>query len=115
MNKYVVIENGTVVNKVLSDAEYATKQGWMPAPEFVQIGWVFDGQNWSNPNKPTIEELAASVRRQRDALIAKTDWTQAADVPQATKDKWAPYRQALRDVPQQAGFPDNIQWPSKPE
>jgi hypothetical protein len=54
-------------------------------------------------------------RESRDQLLAQTDWTQTVDVPQATKDKWAPYRQALRDVPQQAGFPDNIQWPSKPE
>jgi hypothetical protein len=54
-------------------------------------------------------------RESRDQLLAETDWTQTVDVPQATKDKWAPYRQALRDVPQQAGFPDNIQWPSKPE
>jgi hypothetical protein len=55
------------------------------------------------------------ARQQRNTLLAETDWTQTVDVPQATKDKWAPYRQALRDVPQQAGFPDNIQWPSKPE
>lgn len=58
---------------------------------------------------------AAQAREKRDAELAATDWTQMPDVPQATKDKWAPYRQALRDVPQQAGFPDNIQWPSKPE
>lgn len=55
------------------------------------------------------------MRSERNALLAATDWTQMPDVPQATKDKWAPYRQALRDVPQQAGFPDNIQWPVKPE
>lgn len=55
------------------------------------------------------------MRMERNARLAATDWTQAADVPQATKDKWAPYRQALRDVPQQPGFPDNIQWPAKPE
>lgn len=54
-------------------------------------------------------------RLERNRLLSETDWTQTPDIPQATKDKWAPYRQALRDVPQQAGFPDNIQWPSKPE
>ena len=78
---------------------------------------------------PTPEELAqraiddqealitkrARFRANRDRLLAATDWTQMPDVPQATKDKWASYRQALRDVPQQAGFPDNIQWPVKPE
>jgi hypothetical protein len=58
--------------------------------------------------------LPIQARRQRDILLAATDWTQAADVPQATKDKWAPYRQALRDVPQQAGFPENVVWPESP-
>jgi hypothetical protein len=58
--------------------------------------------------------LPIQARRQRDILLAATDWTQAADVPQAIKDKWAPYRQALRDVPQQAGFPENVVWPDAP-
>jgi hypothetical protein len=59
-------------------------------------------------------EATERVRDARNSLLIQTDWTQAADVPQATKDKWAPYRQALRDVPQQAGFPDSIVWPTKP-
>lgn len=54
------------------------------------------------------------VRQQRDQLLAATDWTQAADVPQAIKDKYAAYRQALRDIPQQEGFPDNVVWPVEP-
>lgn len=55
------------------------------------------------------------ARQERDQKLVETDWTQAADVSQVIKDKWAPYRQALRDVPQQAGFPDNVTWPTKPE
>lgn len=66
------------------------------------------------PPAPTTEEIAAAVRAERDRLIAATDWTQAADVPQLTKDLFAPYRQALRDVPQQSGFPQTIDWPVKP-
>jgi len=66
------------------------------------------------PPPPTTEQLAAQARAERDQLLGATDWTQAADVPQATKDKWAPYRQALRDVPQQSGFPTDIVWPTKP-
>jgi hypothetical protein len=62
---------------------------------------------------PSIKSSA--VRSRRNDFLAATDWAQGADVPQAIKDKWSAYRQALRDVPQQAGFPDNIQWPSKPE
>jgi len=76
---------------------------WGPIAEYVP------------PAPPTEEQIAATVRSERDYLLAKTDWTQAADVPQATKDKWAPYRQALRDVPQQVGFPMNVVWPTKPE
>lgn len=55
------------------------------------------------------------AREKRNQLLAQTDWTQAKDVSDAVSSKWAPYRQALRDVPQQAGFPNNIQWPVKPE
>ena len=59
----------------------------------------------TNTNLGTLVE----ARAERDRLLAATDWSQAADVPQATKDLWAPYRQALRDVPEQSGFPTNIQ------
>lgn len=64
---------------------------------------------------PTTEKTAFGVRAQRNILLSNTDWTQMPDVPQATKDLWQPYRQALRDVPQQAGFPDNIVWPTPPQ
>lgn len=66
----------------------------------------------------TAEEVAAtqpteaSVRSLRDEILAETDWWAVADrtMTQAEID----YRQALRDVPAQAGFPDNITWPTKP-
>jgi hypothetical protein len=67
------------------------------------------------PPPPTTEELAVIARTERDALLAATDWTQATDVPQATKDKWVPYRQALREVTEQSGFPSDIIWPVKPK
>ena len=58
-------------------------------------------------------EFAASARSQRDTLLTQTDWTQVADAP-VDKAAWAAYRQALRDIPQQAGFPTTITWPVKP-
>jgi len=58
--------------------------------------------------------LPNEIRSQRNSLLAASDWTQAQDIPQSTKDTWAVYRQALRDVPQQAGFPKNVVWPEKP-
>ncbi len=62
-----------------------------------------------------LESRKQAARFERNRLLSLCDWTQFADMPQATKDKWAPYRQALRDIPQQPGFPDSIQWPTKPE
>jgi len=58
------------------------------------------------------KEQATNVRASRDTLIAKSDWTQCADISAAVKSQWAPYRKALRDVPQQAGFPFNVIWPT---
>lgn len=57
---------------------------------------------------------AEEIRKERSRLLAQTDWSQAADVPQVIKDKWVSYRQALRDVPQQSGFPNEIEWPKLP-
>jgi len=55
---------------------------------------------------------AIEVREARNLLISKCDWTQLPDVPQAIKDKWVTHRKALRDVPQQVGFPFNVIWPT---
>jgi len=58
-------------------------------------------------------EQAASVRAARNSKLAACDWTQLAD---STADKagWATYRQSLRDIPSQAGFPWTIAWPTEP-
>lgn len=69
---------------------------------------------YSPPPAPTTEALIFTARSIRDRLLAESDWTQNGDVPQTTKDLWMAYRQALRDIPQQTGFPENIQWPVKP-
>ena len=57
---------------------------------------------------------AAKIRTERNLKLTATDWTQAADVPQSVKDSYAPYRQALRDVPTQSGFPNQVVWPTQP-
>lgn len=58
-------------------------------------------------------EQAKAVRDDRTRRLSATDWTQLADAP-VDKTAWATYRQALRDVPAQAGFPWNVQWPDTP-
>ena len=60
--------------------------------------------------------LAASARQKRDRLIATTDYLVTPDYP-IESDRLAKvkiYRQALRDIPEQAGFPRTITWPDKP-
>ena len=60
------------------------------------------------------DRKAAEVKASRTEKLKDCDWTQGVDVPQATQDKWSPYRQALRDVPAQAGFPWTVEWPVQP-
>ena len=57
---------------------------------------------------------AEAVRARRDALLAGSDWTQGRDIPESVAARWAPYRQALRDLPEQAGFPLDVAWPQAP-
>lgn len=63
------------------------------------------------PESYRLELETRAIRKQRNMMLAATDWTQATDVPEATREKYAAYRQALRDVPSQPGFPRNIEWP----
>ena len=58
-------------------------------------------------------EQATSMRKQRDEKLAECDWTQVADAP-VDKAVWATYRQALRDITTQEGFPWTITWPDAP-
>ena len=57
--------------------------------------------------------VALDVRDQRDILLAETDWMALSDVTMS--DAMTAYRQALRDIPAQAGFPSSVTWPAKPE
>ena len=64
--------------------------------------------------EPSAEEKARKARATRDERLAATDWTQLSDVSEAVRLSYVAYRQALRDVPQQVGFPDSIEWPVLP-
>ena len=58
-------------------------------------------------------EQAATMRKQRDEKLAECDWTQVSDAP-VDKAAWATYRQALRDITTQTGFPWTVTYPEKP-
>ena len=59
-------------------------------------------------------EQAKSVRADRNQKLKDSDWTQVADAP-VDKAAWAAYRQELRDLTAQTGFPWDITWPAQPE
>ena len=56
---------------------------------------------------------AAEIRIQRNQELKDSDWTQVADAP-VDKAVWATYRQTLRDVTAQSGFPWSVTWPDAP-
>ena len=56
---------------------------------------------------------ASNVRAERDQKLSETDWRFRSDMNPS--QEWVNYCQALRDVPAQAGFPWDVQWPIKPE
>lgn len=70
-------------------------------------------QGWTVQNRPQ-EEAAAAIRAARNAKLAEFDWTQGKDIADAVSTAWATYRQALRDLPAQPGFPWDVQWPVTP-
>jgi hypothetical protein len=69
------------------------------------------------PPEPTpemiTEELAATARADRNARLAACDWTQLSDA-QCDQTAWAAYRQSLREVSEQPGFPRSVVWPTPP-
>ena len=80
----------------------------MTNPTLVDGKWT---QTWTKSNRPT-SEAAFNMRHERDKLLADTDHHALSD--QTLSTNMSTYRQALRDVPAQSGFPFNITWPVKP-
>lgn len=81
-----------------------------------QVGQPLYGNEWevayTAVNKPQ-EDAEAEVRNKRDSLLVSTDWMASSDITMSSE--MTTYRQALRDVPAQAGFPFSVTWPTKPE
>jgi hypothetical protein len=61
-----------------------------------------------------LDQQITSIRARRDNLLAASDWAMTPDAP-TDKAAWIAYRAALRDIPQQPGFPYDVAWPEKPE
>jgi hypothetical protein len=114
---YAVIENQTVVNKCIAHTEDVVPSNWVLCDNSVEIGWRYLENRFEKVTPETlalsVEEQALNVRSERQALLRQSDWTQVADTP-VDQAAWATYRQALRDISSQEGFPWTIEWPTQP-
>jgi hypothetical protein len=79
------------------------------APIYVNGAWK---TNWIIQAIPDSEQ-AEKVRKERDRRLSLTDWRFRSDL--TPSQEWVDYCQALRDIPQSAGFPWDVQWPMPPD
>lgn len=72
---------------------------------------------WKGTQPSEEDALAEKARSKRDLLLSETDWTQTLDAPitRECSESFRVYRQELRDITEQEGFPSSIKWPEKPE
>jgi hypothetical protein len=78
--------------------------------------WAWDAAARRWLSSPTSAAIAAEVRRDRDQRLAACDWVtlRALELSQPLPSEWAAYRAALRAVPDQSGFPQQVEWPVAP-
>ena len=91
-------------------------QKLIPAEPYLQDGWIYTvvvADKTADELQAEADSEAAKVRVQRNALLSACDWTQVADAP-VDSLAWAVYRQKLRELPEQEGFPWVVKWPEKP-
>ena len=88
---------------------HATPEGNVPFTAEEEAEWDVKEATW---DAGADTRKAEEVRDERNQLIQQSDWMAGSDVTMS--DAWKTYRQALRDIPTQAEFPNNITWPIKP-
>lgn len=95
MERFAIIENGIVGNIVIADAEFAQEQGWLAAPDDVEIGWTYDGNDFAAP-VVSPEEIRAAIRpvTMRQARLALLAAGVLGDVAPALAALPSPHRDA---------------------
>ena len=87
---------------------HGTPEGNVQFTEAEELARDAEEAEWASGEN---DRLAVDARKNRNDLLAETDWTASSDVTMS--DAMTAYRQALRDVPAQDGFPTDINWPTK--
>ena len=80
--------------------------------ELAQVSNTRWARQWVAVELP-IKTASKRVRSARDRALSETDWCALSDV--TISDEMRSYRQALRDITEQEGFPHSVSWPEKPE
>jgi len=128
MNVYQTDLNGVFVGTTVADKDPLDSTRWLIPAGCVQAApptitdkqfAKWDGAKWNVQNIPVVEpdpepkplSEAETVRAKRDQLLVASDSMALAD---RITDEWRTYRQALRDLPQQSGFPNSVTWPTEP-
>ena len=130
MQVYQTDSNGFFVSEATADRSPLEKDTWLiprgcvtEKPPTLEEGqsakweggaWVIVSHEPEPEPETPVKDPADEIREERNYRLSGTDWTQLNDSP-VDKAVWAAYRQELRDVPQQAGFPSNVIWPERPE
>jgi hypothetical protein len=102
--------------QIQSDKAHSQTQKLTSVEPYIEGGVVFDviveakTQDELDAEKT---QKANEVRAKRNMLLTQSDWTQLADAP-VDKAAWATYRQELRDITSQVGFPFNVLFPNPP-
>ena len=106
-----VIEDGTdyVVNFAYNPE---TQQAWGSEQE--AIAYTESVPLYFSDTTIPPERLASEARDKRNQLLAASDWTQGKDIPDVVSTTYAVYRKALRELPEQKGFPIDITYPVNP-
>ena len=112
--KYCIVENNVVTNVIeIGDEAIATELGAINFGDQAAIGdTVANGSIVGKTEQSDSDKMAIEVRELRNELLTATDWWGLSDHTMTAEQ--SAYRQALRDLPQQDGFPDNVIYPTKP-
>ena len=128
MNVYQTDIDGIFVGTTTADQDPLDSTNWLipagcveTAPPTITDKQLakWDGADWVVEDTPVVEldpepeplSEAETVRAKRDALLAASDHMALAD---RITNEWRVYRQSLRDVPAQSGFPNTVSWPDIP-
>lgn len=112
-------EGEAYIQAVADDTQHYVDNGALvdiPQPPHELATWNWQTKLWDMPTEQAMyDHYAAEATELRNQLLTDSDWSQLPDVPDIIKAAYADYRQALRDLTNQEGYPFEITWPTQPE